>query len=262
MGIFDGILIASDWDGTLCKEKRIPDKNIEAIGYFQQNGGAFTVCSGRYYPYIESFSDKVKPNTYIISLNGAYVIHPETRHVLHEGTVSDAVFKFIDDLSEIDNLFYGMTIYLSGCESGLMLTRDEYLKKRTELLGRGVYKVIFVTDVPEKSIFIRDRVNASGSDELVAVRSWPTGVEILGKKNTKGSAVRRVADAIGARIVVTVGDYENDISMIEAADIGYAVENATDSVKAVANRFTVEVGEGAIAAVIAELEADLRAQRI
>ena len=259
MGVFDGVLIASDWDGTLCKEKRIPDKNIEAIRYFQENGGAFTVCSGRYYPYIESFSDKIKPNTYLISLNGAYVIHPETRHVLFEETVDDSVFNFIDEISSVDGLFYGMTMYLSGCESGLALTRDEYLKKRPELLGKGVYKVIFVTDIPEKAIYIREKVNQSGSDELVAVRSWPTGVEILGKKNTKGSAVRKVADAIGARLVVTVGDYENDISMIEAADIGYAVENATDSLKAVANRLTVDVSRGAIAAVISELEKELRA---
>jgi len=146
MGVFDGVLIASDWDGTLCMGKSIPDKNIEAVRYFQQNGGAFTVCSGRYYPYIEAFSDKIKPNTYLISLNGAYVIHPVSRHVLHEGVISDSVFSFIDDFSMIDGLFYGMTIYLSGCESGLSLTREEYLERRTDLLGKGVYKVIFVTD--------------------------------------------------------------------------------------------------------------------
>ena len=257
MGIFDGVLIASDWDGTLCMGKSIPDKNIDAIRYFQQNGGAFTVCSGRYYPYIEAFSDKIKPNTYLISLNGAYVIHPATRHVLHEGTVSDSVFSFVDELSRTDGLFIGITIYLSGCESGLSLTRDEYLGKRDELLGKGVYKVIFVTDTPEKAIYIRDTVNKSGSDELVSVRSWHTGVEILGKSNTKGSAVRKVADAIGARLVVTVGDYENDISMIEAADIGYAVENAVECVKAAADRITVGVADGALAAIIYELEKEL-----
>ena len=74
--------------------------------------------------------------------------------------------------------------------------------------------------------------------------------------------MRKVADAIGARLVVAVGDYENDASMIEAADIGYAVKNATDSLKAIADRSTVDVKNGAIAAVIYELEADLRAQRI
>lgn len=262
MGVFDGVLIASDWDGTLCIGKSIPDRNIEAIRYFQENGGAFTVCSGRYYPYIEAFSDKIKPNTYLISLNGAYVIHPVTRHVLHEGVISDSVFSFVDEISKTDGLFFGMTIYLSGCESGLSLTRDEYIERRAELLGNGVYKVIFVTDTPEKATYIRDTVNESGSDELVSVRSWHTGVEIIGKSNTKGCALRKVAEAIGARLVVTVGDYENDISMIETADIGYAVENATDSLKAAADRSTVNVSEGAIAAVIYELEREIRAREL
>ena len=259
MGIFDGILICSDWDGTLCADGVIPQNNINAIRYFQENGGAFTVCSGRYYPYIEAFSDKIKPNTYIISLNGAYVIHPETRNCLYEGTVSDNVFTFADEFSAKDGLFYGMTVYLTGCESGIALTPDEYRARRAELLNKGVYKIIFVTDTPEKAIYIRDVVNERGSDELVSVRSWHTGVEILGARNTKGLSVRRVADAIGARLVVTVGDYENDISMIKSADIGYAVANATEPLKAAADRHTVGVKDGAIAAVIYELEAELRA---
>ena len=262
MGIFDGVLICSDWDGTLCMDRTIPDNNVAAIRYFQENGGAFTVCSGRYYPYIEAFSDKIQPNTYIISLNGAYVIHPKTRHCLYEGTISDRVFAFADEFAAKDGLFYGMTVYLAGCEGGISLTPTEYLEGRTELLNKGVYKIIFVTDTPDKAVYIRDTVNENGGDELVSVRSWHTGVEILGRINTKGRAVRRVAEAIGARLVVTVGDYENDISMIEAADIGYAVGNATESLKAVANRSTVDVSAGAIAAVIYELERELRAQKI
>lgn len=259
MGIFDGILICSDWDGTLCMNNTIPEKNVEAIRYFQQNGGAFTVCSGRYYPYIEAFSDKIKPNTYLISLNGAYVIHPETRECLYEGVISDFIFDFADEFANSDGLFYGMTVYLAGCERGIQLKPKEYLEKRAELLNKGVYKIIFVTDTPEKAVYIRDTVNERGADELVSVRSWSTGVEIIGKNNTKGHAARKVADTIGARLLVTVGDYENDISMIEAADIGYAVENATDDLKSLADRTTVNVSEGAIAAVIYELERELRA---
>ena len=53
MGIFDGVLIASDWDGTLFNGEKVPCKNIEAIKYFIENGGHFTVSSGRQYSYIE-----------------------------------------------------------------------------------------------------------------------------------------------------------------------------------------------------------------
>ena len=52
---------------------------------------------------------------------------------------------------------------------------------------------------------------------------------------------------------VAVGDFENDVSMIKAAGIGYAVANAKDCAKAAADRITVSNDEHAIAAIIAEL---------
>ena len=50
-----------------------------------------------------------------------------------------------------------------------------------------------------------------------------------------------------------VGDFENDISMIKEADIGYAVGNAADELKAVADRITVNAADGAIAKIIYEI---------
>ena len=46
---------------------------------------------------------------------------------------------------------------------------------------------------------------------------------------------------------------ENDISMLQVADISYAVGNAVSAVKAVAMRQTVNCEDGAIARIIEEL---------
>lgn len=44
MGNFDGLLLASDFDDTLYDlDLRIPERNLEAIGYFTGQGGRFTV---------------------------------------------------------------------------------------------------------------------------------------------------------------------------------------------------------------------------
>ena len=48
MGIFDGILICTDLDGTLlANDKSISDENLRAIEYFKENGGYFTFVTGR-----------------------------------------------------------------------------------------------------------------------------------------------------------------------------------------------------------------------
>ena len=56
-------------------------------------------------------------------------------------------------------------------------------------------------------------------------RSWPTGVEILSIQGNKGEATLKVKKLTGSHTLINVGDYENDISMIQEADIGCAVAN-------------------------------------
>ena len=53
---------------------------------------------------------------------------------------------------------------------------------------------------------------------------------------------------------IAVGDYYNDISMIKAAGAGFAVANAVDEVKAVADYITVSNNESAIAAIVNKLD--------
>ena len=48
MGLFDGIIIVSDIDGTfLGKQSRLVPRNLERIRWFQENGGQFTIATGR-----------------------------------------------------------------------------------------------------------------------------------------------------------------------------------------------------------------------
>ena len=57
--------------------------------------------------------------------------------------------------------------------------------------------------------------------------------------------------------LICAGDFENDISMIKAADMGYAVANATPDCKEAADRVTVSCDENAIAVIIRELEEEM-----
>ena len=72
----------------------------------------------------------------------------------------------------------------------------------------------------------------------------------------KGVAVKYLKNHLDEEIHTTIGigDFENDITLLECADIGYAVSNAIDSVKKIADRQTVSNREHALAAVIEEIE--------
>lgn len=87
MGIFDGILILSDFDGTFAGEGgRIIDRNISAIEYFRANGGHFSFSTGR----LPSVMSKIFPdfrtvsNAPLIMCNGALVYEPSEGKILRE----------------------------------------------------------------------------------------------------------------------------------------------------------------------------------
>lgn len=259
MGIFDGILLATDWDGTLFYDGEINQKNIDAINYFCDNGGKFTVCSGRCIEYLKERFIEFKPNTYVITLNGAVIIHPETNELLHEGLIESDVTPIIDSLLIGNGLFNTFYIYKPNINEALYYEKATYTNIKEELSRGKIYKAVLVTDSPEKVDKAKSLLpTLSINNELSLVSSWDVSLEILKEGSTKGYGIRRVAEKEGIRLTVAVGDFENDIQMIKMANIGYAVENATPEVKAAADRITAHAKDGALYSVISDLEKNIR----
>ena len=56
------------------------------------------------------------------------------------------------------------------------------------------------------------------------------------------------------KTLVAIGDFYNDLEMIRTADIGVAVANAPDDIKAQADMVVCSVLEGATADLVSKLE--------
>lgn len=261
MGIFDGVLICSDWDGSLSRGHIAPGnevcpENREAIRYFQENGGLFTVCSGRYPNFILSFKEQVFPNTALISLNGSLIVDPVSGETLREQVLDRAIYPYLDRILDAFPYQAEFLQYPVGAGGATTYSREEYEKRRETIENTPCYKALLVTDDGEHGVALRDtaRKIIAGTG-FEAARSWPIGLEFINRESNKGGAVRFLKERTGADLLVTVGDYENDIPMLETADIGYAVANAIDEVKAVADRTTnATCSEGAVAEIIGDIE--------
>lgn len=254
MGKFDGILLASDFDGTLFYNGSISGENLAAIKYFQDNGGKFTVCSGRYYEFLKQFSSQFKINTYTICYNGAFIINSDTGEVLHEGFCDDYLFIIIDFLLQKKLPYHFIAFYTLDEKEPITYEISDYIAHIDDMKKKNIYKILLRTDTPENAEIGVAAANEFDLRDYIAVRSWDKSLEILKIDNAKGMAIRRVAKEINARLIVAVGDYENDIEMLKSADIGYAVGNAIDRLKNVADRITVNAKDSAIAKIIYEIE--------
>lgn len=261
MGKFDGWLICSDFDGTIYVDKALSDENCRAVKYFQDNGGRFTFASGRFTNMFDSFRDRIEANAPIAGLNGSVIADPSDGRILYSGGVSrDGAAEFA----------FGCFDDYPSVRAVIFYTPDSLVKVTRDRIADGTAVPAEVcAGLPETLSKIAVIAGAESSGEVFAditartagkysiSRSWVCGIEINDPADTKGKAVRRIGGMVGAGHIVCVGDYENDLSMIEAADIGYAVGNAVPALKAAADRITVDCHDHAIAAVILELDAEL-----
>ena len=259
---FKGIALCTDFDGTLqYREGEITKENIDAIRYFQSEGGIFTIISGRAPEYIEQFSDKIKVNTCLCGQNGACIKDYITKQVLFEDYiinpqfVIETILKYVPEIRTID---YRTSNSVSlPCENGKTLGKIPN-EKAYKLLCR-----ISDTTSIEESDRITAKIRELFGKDYSVFRSWYYGIEIQNKNCHKGSAVDfiRQYEKENAQMVICVGDFENDIPMLRITPYSFAVENAIPSVKAVCNFKTTSPEKSSIARII-EMLPDLSSRQI
>lgn len=244
---FEGILICSDLDGTLRNSNGyISHENINAINYFIDNGGKFTLCTGRNPVYASSLtSEGLKFNSPLIALNGAMIYDTQKSKILFHNPMDFSKIKNVDIFINENKSLIKNVVFHS------VKSVENYDEIENDIL----YKVVFISDTPEDSKTLRKHLNKFYPKGFYITNSWPTGLEILGSNSKKGECIKIIKNYIDTNIstIICIGDYENDISMLKAADISYAVDNAPDVVKKAAQRITVSNDNHAIKKIIEEI---------
>lgn len=278
MGKFDGVLLCSDIDATLLLGGVLPEENQKAIKYFQENGGRFTLCTGRLFDFLDKYSHLVRPNAPFIAMNGTLIVDKESGKELYTCPLSADPGRMAADTLKAIPYLRAAYVFPGGHSTKVTITGEgvfevSYPDNDTTVtkLAKDADELNEIFGYPENNVYkIVFTVDADRSDEAKAAiiglfpdfsifRSWINGIEVQSPQADKGKGARMLASLLGdVKLLVCAGDYENDISMIEEADIGYAVANAHPSVKAVADRITErECLEGAIAEIIYDLDREL-----
>ncbi len=237
-----------DLDGTLLnRDKRITTRTLEALRQFTEAGNYFCINTGRALDSAKAVYHDLKldfKGSFLCGSNGTQIYSvDEERYVFKIGIPLELVPKILDLADE-----YGVHCHTYNEDHIVSRHNGEcmnYYRRviKTPLLVTGdVLK--YVTEPPSKMIAIelhdhekqerfRMALQEMVGDRLTLLYSNPYYMEIFPKEAGKGSAVKRLSDILGVDIKDTyaAGDEQNDISMIQAAGCGIAMQNATDQVK-------------------------------
>lgn len=251
MADYSDILITTDYDRTLtAPDATIPQRNLEAIRYFMEKGGAFTINTGRTIPSFAQLMDTVPANAPFLLYNGsaAYDQEEEKFVFLHEMELNWAETrqKILDQYPNVwveyqgqkaHYLFRKHAMWEKFCERNHY--RWAYASPEDDLgpfLKFCVYGKIaeptvshFFQAKPEE-IALMDEVeawlNQQFGDKCVVTRGAGLYIDVQPIGVSKGLSAQELKKQLGKKILICIGDAENDISMLDAADYAFCPNDA------------------------------------
>jgi hydroxymethylpyrimidine pyrophosphatase-like HAD family hydrolase len=191
-------VLASDYDGTLALDGRVPEPTLEAIRRFKAADGRLILVTGRDLADLRSVFPQLGLCDLIVAENGALLYDPATEEEVLLAPAPPE--KFIEALRE-----RGVTPLLPG--RVIVSTRQPY--------ERDVEELIALWQLPLHVIFNRG-----------AVMVVPFGVN-------KGAGLKAALErlSVSPETVVAVGDAENDHSLLAGVGLGAAVSDALQSLR-------------------------------
>ena len=270
MALFDDILLTVDYDRTLtAPDSTIPERNLEAIRYFIANGGSFTMNTGRSTTTYGALMDVIPTNAPLLLYNGSAAYQDGEFVYTHEidldmWSVLNQVAEEFPDLNlEVQSLydhhlinekpefvaFYeGIGWHHSSAKPGDDL--GPFVK--FAIYGKPHFNAVatmFDITEEEQAEFdrVEKRITELWGDKVVVFRAAPRIIDVHAKGVSKLNAARDLQARLGKKILVCVGDAENDITMLDGADYAYC---PADGVVADRYETVCNCADGAVADVI------------
>lgn len=273
---YEGIMIVSDLDGTFLDDKgHVVPRNIDAIRAFCAEGGLFTFATGRHHDHLPEAVPGVKGlvNMPVIVANGSYLYDFSTERVLAEVFMDVNLSRPVLQFARANYPRVGFRVstpqgYLTDGRTDYMKKFVDYSKKHRSYLvevapieqwmQRLWYKLVFQGTCEELDALYADVKATFGEDAFEYNKSSATLFEMQKKGCSKGSMLRVLKETYeiltGHPIkVYGVGDYENDLSTLSAADVAVCPANAHAAVKGISDMVLCSNDDGVIADLIGTL---------
>ena len=273
MALFSDILLTADHDRTLtAPDSTIPERNLEAIRYFMENGGPFTMNTGRSVPMAKRNILGIVPhNAPLLLYNGSADYDEETGTFTRYAPIE---LDYVKLLPQLQARFPMLNIEVQAVDAHYLMKKDPGWEAYCEHNG-CLWKYAPLEDIPgpfiKFSFYGEFRENTVASmytakqweldafeemtaymtehfgDQIEMFRACPRITDIHAKGASKGNAARLLQKQLGKKILICVGDAENDLTMLENTDYAFC-----PSYGSVAHLFpnVCKCADGAVADVI------------
>lgn len=262
-------ILALDIDGTLLNTKKeITPAVGRAIEGLQERGIPVLIASGRPAQGIRHVADALhmkEKGGYILSFNGGKIIDCTTEEVVYSNPVSSLYYREVIDYA---NTLDASILTYDGDYIITEKPDNKYVQVESNVVKMPVKKVdnLYETILEDKvdvdkflivgePEYMMSKVKAMAEHfkgRLNVFQSEPFFIEVVPLGIDKATSLKVLLDRLGMTRdeLVACGDGRNDVTMVEYAGMGVAMENACDEVKAVADYVTASCDEDGVAVAV------------
>ncbi len=269
--MYADVLLTVDFDRTLTgMDGKIPERNLEAIRYFMARGGTFTINTGRSTNTMKAYMD-VPVNAPLLLYNGSAAW--ENGQLTNCFAIDLPVWETLDAVAKrypeltlevqstythhfinaqpnayayYENMGWDYELAEHGQDMGPFLKFTIFGETKS-LTVSGLYE----GTAEEFARFdkVEEELKQLYGDKADVFRAAAKLVDIHAKGVSKLRAARVLQQKLGKKILVCVGDAENDLTMLSGADYAFCPADGV-----VADRFpnVCPCDDGAVADVIYE----------
>lgn len=260
-------LIAIDLDGTLLNShKEISNRNKEALRQAKEAGVKIVICTGRPLVAIEKYLEELhllEEGDYSITFNGGLVQKNNTGEIIEKSLMP------LEDVHVLHGLAVELNVPLDILSDGLVRqlpTSKEYFSIYGELNNLLTFEPFELSQLEQEHIFNKGviAIDSEYLDQQIAeipaafyerfeiIKTRTNLLEFMPKGITKAYGISLLGKDLGIQPeeMMTIGDEENDLPMIEYAGYGVAMANAVAMVKAAAAIITDDNDHDGVAKVI------------
>ena len=253
-------LVVSDIDGTIANERGdISPTDFNALQRINKNGVKLALSTGRAARGSVNIMQKLPCDGFHIFFDGALVCDSTLTQTIYSRQIEKELLNQVVNLAHL----HGLTLELFS-PAGYFVERDSPLAAIHSDLMKLEWEVTDLAAVSERETIIMGCLVIPTVDEdkfksvlgdyeaKAGIRfSWTMHparpqirmVNVVMKDVSKGAAMKALCDYLRIRPedVIAIGDGANDISLLETAGLGIAMQNAPPQLKAAADYVTGDV---------------------
>lgn len=238
-------LVVADMDGTLLDANgEVPDTLWPLLETMRDRGIAFVPASGRQYATLARLFERAADGMSFIAENGTYVVR-DGRELAAVTLDRDLVTDAVTLLRTLTDQGRDLGVVVCGKRSAYVERTDEpFLEeaRRYYLALQTVDDLLTIDDdVLKLAIFDFHDAESGTAPSLEQFRethqvvvSGQHWIDVMAAGANKGRAVQLLQDQLDVTPAQTAafGDYLNDLEMLDAADLSFAMANAHPDVLA------------------------------